>query len=119
MNRSQPLYDASTDQCTAVCFKPQTLSDRRVRTAGPCRGRPRVHAMHQRLVAAIFGVCVGVAFVGPAHAQGTTGASSGIPLWLPPAAYAPPPGPVRHRQQAHGQGRHRNHTTERYQRKYE
>jgi hypothetical protein len=119
MNRSQPLYDASTDQYTAVYFTPQTLSDRVVRTTGPCRVRPRVHATHKRLVAAILAVCVGVGLFGPARAQGTTGASSGIPLWLPPAAYAPPPGLVQHRQRAHGQGRHRNHTTERYQKKYD
>jgi hypothetical protein len=108
MDRSQPLYDAAADLNTAVNFMPQTLSDRVVPMADPCGGRPHVHAMHKRLVAAILAVCVGVTFVDPARAQGgTTGASSGIPLWLPPAAYAPPPGPVHHRQRAHGHGRHR------------
>ena len=119
MNRSQRLYDASTDQYTAAYFTPQTLSDRVVQIPGPCRGRRRVHAVHKRLVAAILGVCVGLAFVGLARAQGTTGASSGIPLWMPPAAYAPPQGPVHHRQRTHGHGRYRNHSIERYQKKYD
>ena len=116
MSRSPPLYDASTDQYTAVYFTPQTLSDR---TLGPCRGRRRVHAMHERFVAALLAVCVGLAFVGLARAQGTTGANSGIPLWLPPAAYAPPQGPVHHRQRTHAHGRYRNHTIERHQKKYD
>jgi hypothetical protein len=118
MDRSQALYDTGTDRCTAVYFMPQALSDRVVPVAGPCHGGPRVRAIHKRLVAAILAVCVGVAFVVPARAQGTTGASSGIPLWLPPAAYAPSQGPVQHRQRAHEHDRHRSHTIERYHKKY-
>ena len=120
MDRSQPLCDAAADPYTAAYFVPQTLWDRVVSIAEPCGGRPHVHAVHKRLVAAILTVCVGVTFVGPARAQGgTTGASSGIPLWLPPTAYAPPPGPVHHRQPAHGHGRYRSYTTEQYHKKHD
>jgi hypothetical protein len=77
--------------------------------------------MHKRLTAAILAVGVGVAFAGPALAQGgTTGANAGFPLWLPPAAYAPPAAPVHHRRRGHGHshgngyGWHRDHTIERY-----
>jgi hypothetical protein len=117
MDRSQALYDPATDLYTAVYFMPKTLSDRIVQGAGPCRGRPRVHAMQKRVIAAILAVCVGVTFADTARAQGTTGANSGIPLWLPPAVYAPPPGPVHHRQRGHEHGRHRNDPSERHQKK--
>ena len=105
--------DAATDLHTTVYFMPQAVPDCVVQVAGLCRWRPRVHAMLKRLATAILAVCVGVAFAGPARAEGgTTGANSGFPLWLPRAAYAPPPRPVRHRQRGHGHGRHRNYTIE-------
>jgi hypothetical protein len=128
MYRSQALRnapsnaDAAADLNTAVYFMPQALSDRTVPVAGLCRGRSRVHLMHKRLAAAILAVCVGVAFAGLARAAGgTTGANSGFPLWLPRTAYAPPPGPVHHRQRGHGHGHgwHRNYTIERYRKKYD
>jgi hypothetical protein len=56
MDRSQALYDPATDLYTAVYFMPKTLSDRIVQGAGPCRGRPRVHAMQKRVIAAILAV---------------------------------------------------------------
>jgi hypothetical protein len=127
MDRSQALggapsnADAARDLPTAVSCMLQALSNNVVQVAGVGRGRPRVHAMHKQLVAAMLAVCVAVASAGPALAQGgTTGASGGIPLWMPPAAYAPPPAPVHHRQRGrvyehrHGYGWHRNDTIERH-----
>jgi len=125
MNRSQALGNASsnadsaTGLYTAVYFVPQAFAGRVLKLAGLCRARRRGH--HKQLAAAIVAVGIGVAFAGPALAQGgTTGANAGIPLWLPPAAYAPPAAPVHHRQRGHGHshangyGWHRDHTIERY-----
>jgi len=125
MHRSQALgnassnADAATDLYPAVSFVPQAFAGRVVNVAGLCRARPRVH--HRQLAAVILAVGIGVAFAGPALAQGgTTGANAGIPLWLPSAAYAPPVAPVHHRRRGHGHshgngyGWHRDHTIERY-----
>ena len=125
MDKSQELGNASsnadpaTDLYTAVYLVPQAFAGRVLKVAGFWRVAPRVH--HKQLAAAILAVGIGVAFTGPALAQGgTTGASSGIPLWLPPAAYARPAAPVHHRRRGHGHihgngyGWHRDHTIERY-----
>jgi hypothetical protein len=127
MDGSQALGDTSSnaeaarDLYTAVYFMPQAFAGLVVQLARLCRGRPRVNTMHKRLAAGILAVCVGVAFAGPALAQGgTTGANAGIPLWLPPAPHASLAAPVHHPRRGHGHshgnghGTHQNYTTERY-----